>query len=164
MYTTITSTHSCGILLLVQAHLKMPCIYTSIKIKMCSFNISVYGRKQTDRQTDRQTYRHTYIHTHMCNAVTLVWGSLRLAPIIVYIINDCIILLLGISCLRGYHIFATLCHSYCKMFLSSKGGIKKLQTVCKISQHITCHGRWKRSQVTIDRADLTSNMNYHLFT
>ena len=30
----------------------------------------VYGRKQTD------------IHTHAtCNAVTLVWGSLRLAPI-----------------------------------------------------------------------------------
>ena len=32
----------------------------------------VYGRKQTDRQT--------YIHTHVRNAVTLVWGSLRLAP------------------------------------------------------------------------------------
>ena len=25
--------------------------------------------------------RQTYIHTHVCNAVTLVWGSLRLAPI-----------------------------------------------------------------------------------
>ena len=24
--------------------------------------------------------RQTYIHTHVCNAVTLVWGSLRLAP------------------------------------------------------------------------------------
>ena len=34
------------------------------------FKFSVYGRKQT------------YIHTHAsCNAVTLVWGSLRLAPI-----------------------------------------------------------------------------------
>ena len=37
----------------------------------------VYGRKQTDKQT--------YIHTHVRNAVmlvwgTLVWGSLRLAP------------------------------------------------------------------------------------
>ena len=33
----------------------------------------MYGHKQTDRQT--------YIHTHVRNAVTLVWGSLRLAPI-----------------------------------------------------------------------------------
>ena len=29
---------------------------------------------------NRQTDRHTYIHTHMRNEVTLVWGSLRLAP------------------------------------------------------------------------------------
>ena len=28
-----------------------------------------------------QTYRHTYIHTTSANAVMLVWGSLRLAPI-----------------------------------------------------------------------------------
>ena len=28
-----------------------------------------------------QTHRHTYIHTTSTNAVTLVWGSLRLAPI-----------------------------------------------------------------------------------
>jgi len=27
------------------------------------------------------TNRHTYIHTTSANAVTLVWGSLRLAPI-----------------------------------------------------------------------------------
>ena len=26
--------------------------------------------------------KHTYIHTHVHNEVTLVWGSLRLAPII----------------------------------------------------------------------------------
>jgi len=25
--------------------------------------------------------KHTYIHTHVRNEVTLVWGSLRLAPI-----------------------------------------------------------------------------------
>ena len=30
---------------------------------------------------NRQTDRHTYVHTHVRNAVTLVWGSLRLAPI-----------------------------------------------------------------------------------
>ena len=30
------------------------------------------ANRQTDKQTD--------IHTHMRNAVTLVWGSLRLAP------------------------------------------------------------------------------------
>ena len=29
---------------------------------------------------DKQTDRHTYIHTHVRNAVTLVWGSLRLTP------------------------------------------------------------------------------------
>ena len=34
---------------------------------------------------NRQTDRHTYIHTHVRNAVTLVWGSLRLAPIMVLI-------------------------------------------------------------------------------
>ena len=27
------------------------------------------------------TNRQTYIHTHVRNAVTLVWGLLRLAPI-----------------------------------------------------------------------------------
>ena len=27
--------------------------------------------------------RQTYIHTHVCNAVTLMWGSLRLTPIII---------------------------------------------------------------------------------
>ena len=34
-----------------------------------------------NRQTDRHTYIHTYIHMHVRNAVTLVWGSLRLVPI-----------------------------------------------------------------------------------
>ena len=32
------------------------------------------------------TSRHTYIHTTSANAVTLVWGSLRLGPIIIIII------------------------------------------------------------------------------
>jgi len=32
---------------------------------------------------NRQTDIHTYIHTHVRNAVTLVWGSFRLAPIII---------------------------------------------------------------------------------
>ena len=36
---------------------------------------------------NRQTDRHTYIHTHMRNEVTLVWGSLRLAPITLLISN-----------------------------------------------------------------------------
>ena len=31
------------------------------------------ANRQTDRQTDR--------HTHVRNAVTLMWGSLKLAPI-----------------------------------------------------------------------------------
>ena len=51
-------------------------IFVILKFKRAHLKFSVYGRKQTDRQTDRQTY----IHTHVCNAVTLVWGSLRLAP------------------------------------------------------------------------------------
>ena len=36
-----------------------------------------------------QTHRHTYIHTTSANAVTLVWGSLRLAPII-FIVIECL--------------------------------------------------------------------------
>ena len=28
-----------------------------------------------------QAYKQANIHTHGCNEVTLVWGSLRLAPI-----------------------------------------------------------------------------------
>ena len=44
----------------------------NIKVQMCSFKIfSIWP----------QTDRHTYIHTHVCNAVTLTWGSLRLATI-----------------------------------------------------------------------------------
>jgi len=37
--------------------------------------------------------RQTYIHTHVCNAVTLVWGSLRLAPIssIVKLESSCVL-------------------------------------------------------------------------
>ena len=47
----------------------MPCIHLVLKFKRKIFGIW----PQTDRQT--------YLHTHMHNAVTLVWGSLRLAPI-----------------------------------------------------------------------------------
>ena len=57
-------------------------IFVILKFKRAHLKFLVYGRKQTDRQTDRHTYIHTYIHTHVRNAVTLVWGSLRLAPII----------------------------------------------------------------------------------
>ena len=39
-----------------------------------------------NRQTDRETDRQTDIHMHVCNAVTLVWGSLRLAPTSSYLI------------------------------------------------------------------------------
>ena len=43
------------------------------------FKLSVYSHTQTYIYT----YIHTYIHTHTsCNAVPLVRGSLRLAPII----------------------------------------------------------------------------------
>ena len=47
-------------------------IFVILKFKHAHLKFSVYGRKQTDM--------HTYIHTHVRNAVTLVWGSLRLAP------------------------------------------------------------------------------------
>ena len=48
-------------------------IFVILKFKHAHLKFSVYGRKQTNRQTD--------IHTHVRNAVTLVWGSLRLTPI-----------------------------------------------------------------------------------
>ena len=48
-------------------------IFVILNFKCAHLKFLVYGRKQTDRQT--------YIHTHVCNAVTLVWGSLRLTPI-----------------------------------------------------------------------------------
>ena len=44
-------------------------IFVILKFKCTRLKFSVYGCKQTD------------IHTHVRNAVTLVWGSLRLAPI-----------------------------------------------------------------------------------
>ena len=49
-------------------------MYSLHEIFTCAYlKFTVYGHKQTDRQTD--------IHTTSANAVTLVWGSLRLAPI-----------------------------------------------------------------------------------
>ena len=42
-------------------------------LKCTHFKFTVYGRKQTD------------IHTTSANAVTLVWGSLRLAPTMVHL-------------------------------------------------------------------------------
>ena len=35
------------------------------------------------------TSKQTYIHTHFRNAVKLVWGSLRLAPIILENVEHC---------------------------------------------------------------------------
>jgi len=34
------------------------------------------------KQANKQASKQANIHTHECNEVTLVWGSLRLAPII----------------------------------------------------------------------------------
>ena len=34
------------------------------------------------------TSKQTDIHTHVCNAVPLVWGSLRLAPITIVGVED----------------------------------------------------------------------------
>ena len=53
-------------------------IFVILKFKHTRLKFSVYGRKQTDRQTGRQADIHT--HVHVRNAVTLVWGLLRLAP------------------------------------------------------------------------------------
>ena len=39
-----------------------------------------------------QAYIHTYIHIHRCNAILLVWGSLRLAPISMISMN-CVVVL-----------------------------------------------------------------------
>ena len=47
-----------------------------VYLRFRSFNLNfryMATRKQTDIQTD--------IHMYLCNAVTLVWGSLMLAPI-----------------------------------------------------------------------------------
>ena len=45
-------------------------IFVILKFKRAQLKLTVYGRKQAN------------IHTHVYNAVTPVWGSLRLAPII----------------------------------------------------------------------------------
>ena len=44
--------------------------------KHAHLKFTVYGRKQASKQTSK--------HTHVRNAVTLMWGSLRLAPIIYF--------------------------------------------------------------------------------
>ena len=47
----------------------MNSIFVILKSKRAHLKFTVYGRKQAN------------IHTHVRNAVPLVWGSLRLAPI-----------------------------------------------------------------------------------
>ena len=49
------------------------CFSTCANLNICSFNWNLWYMA-TSKQAD--------IHTHVCNAVTLVWGSLRLAPTI----------------------------------------------------------------------------------
>ena len=63
--------HPCGILPLAQARPKIPCIYTSIKFNRVHLKFTVYGREQA----------RSVVYTHQRNAVLLVWGSFRLAPI-----------------------------------------------------------------------------------
>ena len=46
-------------------------IFVILKFKCAHLKFLVYGRKQTN------------IHTHVHNGVTLVWGSLRLAPMMI---------------------------------------------------------------------------------
>ena len=41
----------------------------------------VYGRKASKQAS---------IHMHVCNAVTLVWGSFRLSPMTYYYNNNCL--------------------------------------------------------------------------
>ena len=49
-------------------------IFEILKFNRTYLRFMVYGRKQANK--------HIRIHTHFSNAVTLVWGSLRFAPII----------------------------------------------------------------------------------
>ena len=51
------------------------CFSTCANLNIRSFNLN-FRYMATSKQASKQTYTHT------CNAVTLVWGSLRLAPII----------------------------------------------------------------------------------
>ena len=46
------------------------------------FHLKIYGMLP---QASKQASRQANIHTHVHNAVPLVWGSLRLTPIIQYI-------------------------------------------------------------------------------
>jgi len=39
----------------------------------------IYGKWSV--QASKQASKQANVHTHRCNEVTLVWGSLRLAPI-----------------------------------------------------------------------------------
>ena len=74
--TSVISTPSnrcCTLAFRLHRHHTSSSIFVILKFQRIHLKFSVYGRKQTDR--------HTYIHTHMHNAVTLVWGSLRLAQI-----------------------------------------------------------------------------------
>ena len=56
-------------------------LQSSWNIWMHSFK--VYGKWSV------QASKQANIHTHVCNEVTLVWGSLRLAPISITIVQSC---------------------------------------------------------------------------
>ena len=51
----------------------MSSLFVILKFNHAHLKSTVYGRKQASKQAN--------IHTHVRNAVPLVWGSLRLAPI-----------------------------------------------------------------------------------
>ena len=51
----------------------MSSIFVILKFKCAHLKFTVYGHKQASKLAS--------IYTHVCNAVTLLWGSLRLTPI-----------------------------------------------------------------------------------
>ena len=65
----------------------MPCVLqptlhsgNSHKLDLCNIKIHAHLKFSVSGRS-KQASKHTSIHTHVCNEVTLVWGSLRLAPI-----------------------------------------------------------------------------------
>ena len=56
-----------------QLNASIASLRSELKFKRAHLKLTVCGRKQVSKQAN--------IHTHVRNAVPLVWGSLRLAPI-----------------------------------------------------------------------------------